>query len=114
MAPVECVVLWLMINIVCDKCPLWFHDSTICMGLPQTAIQALKDVGGEGILFVCTDCRVGKGNNSRDPTGAETSGGNGNNGAMMQLHETVRAQCASVRSLTNQVTNTTCVQSTTR
>lgn len=79
------------------------------MGLSQTAIQALKDVGGEGILFVCTDCRVGKGNNSRGPAGVGASGGNGNHGAMMQLHETVRVQCASVRSLTSQVTNTTCV-----
>ena len=37
----------------CDRCPLWFHDSPLCMGLPHSIIQSLKD-GGDALLFVCT------------------------------------------------------------
>lgn len=57
-------------SIGCDKCPMGFHDSTICVGLSQTAIQALKDAGGVGILFVCTCCWVGRGGNSGGFAGA--------------------------------------------
>lgn len=63
----------------CDKCPLWLHDSPLCMGLSQSIIQSLKE-GGDALLFVCTGCRVGNsGGASGVGGGGRCTGDSGSN-----------------------------------
>ena len=77
------------------------------MGLPQSIIQSLKD-GGNALLLVCTGCRV------KTPHGPGGGGGDrhssdngGNSPALRQLHETVKALCISVKTLSDQVSTLT-------
>ena len=72
----------------CDKCSNWFHPTSMCLGLPNNVVNNLREYGGEGISFVCTECRC------------STDGGTGVNGsAFKQLFETVRGLCETVSKL---------------
>ena len=75
------------------------------MGLPLQIIQNIADFGGEGIAFICTECRAT----------TSASGGNGNRdgdaisvGAFKQLHQTVKTLCKTVQELSEQVRVMTC------
>ena len=46
--------------ICCSRCSGWVHGNSICSGLPEDLVGALVRYGdGGGMLFVCTECRVG-------------------------------------------------------
>ena len=64
----------------CDHCELWFHPTSICMSLPPDVIETVKQYGGAGVAYICTDCRiaeVGNGANAKD--------------SLTQLHQSVKA-----------------------
>lgn len=82
----------------CDRCTSWFCPRPMCMGLPQSVIDAVVSHGGNGIAFVCTACR-GKGNNGGTP-------GQVSEAAFSQLHVTVKALCKMVEALTAQIGQT--------
>ena len=44
-------------TIGCDRCENWFCPTSMCMGIKESAIQAIHEDGGTAILFICTDCR---------------------------------------------------------
>ena len=37
---------------------IWFHPTPLRMGLSDRVIDAIREAGGEGIEFVCTQCRA--------------------------------------------------------
>ena len=42
----------------CDTCDKWYHPNPTCVGLPVSVITSIKDYGGAGISFSCSDCRI--------------------------------------------------------
>ena len=45
-------------SIGCDKCERWVHGTEMCSGLPQNVIDAILEYSGEGISYMCMQCRV--------------------------------------------------------
>lgn len=111
----------------CDSCPLRFHDTPSCAGLPQSAIQGLKDAAGAGLRYVCTSCRGGSGT---QPRGKASGGGesvedddtvieldapdtpeaSGDNTAFSQLSVTIKALCTTIADLEKNVSALTVSQ----
>ena len=87
-------------GIGCDKCQSWFHPTPLCLGLSERVIDAIREAGGEGIEFVCTQCRARTNN----------QGGGGNDAVISQLSVMVQSLCAVVAKLTEQVDHL-CIQS---
>lgn len=79
----------------CDRCSNWFHPTSMCLGLPDQLIQSIQTYGGDGVAFICTECRTG--NNSDDVP----------NSAFKQLFQTVKKLCETVQSLSTQVASLT-------
>lgn len=96
----------------CDRCDGWFHPGAMCLGLPEQSIADIIRLEGEGILFVCLQCRI------TDRSGAAGPGGGlERTGAFKQMSEMVFALCNTVKSLVTQMetlqhTMSTLVQST--
>ena len=80
-------------GIGCDKCSTWFHPSSLCLGLSDRVIDAIREAGGDGIEFVCTQCRARS-------TG---SGSSSSDSAISQLSVMVKSLCAVVAKLTERV-----------
>ena len=78
----------------CDSCNLWFHPTTMCTGLKTTTIYVIRNEGGEGIVFRCSSCRCGTGNNS--PARGNSSE------TVAQLHEMVKSLVITVSNLSAQ------------
>ena len=77
----------------CDRCDRWYHPSVLCMGIPETVIDNIKQYGGEGVSYVCTACRSG------GPAGGDSQSGS----AMEQLLRTVASLCETVQKLSDKV-----------
>ena len=82
----------------CDRCVSWFHPKTLCLGLSDTVIQTIVDNGGEGVAYVCTDCRA---KSLAGGTGGGVGGGAGP--AFKQLHQTVKMLCKAVEAMSLQM-----------
>ena len=72
----------------------------LCLGVPDYIVRAIRDHGGDAIVFICTDCRLGDGSGQ--------SGSSGNDGgvgelAFRQLFQTVKELCKTVKILSEQV-----------
>ncbi|MPC93753.1 hypothetical protein E2C01_088894 [Portunus trituberculatus] len=80
-------------SIGCDKCHTWFHPSSLCLGLSDRVIDAIREGDGEGIEFVCTQCRARSTN----------VGGGSCDGVISQLSVMVKSLCAVVAKLTERV-----------
>ena len=83
-------------SIGCDRCSKWFHSSSMCLGLPDQLVSSIKQYGGDGIAFICTDCRITGG-------GGAGAGGGVSVDAFRQLHQTVKKLCETVQELTMQM-----------
>lgn len=89
-------------SVGCDSCPLRFHNTSLCTGLPQSTILALKDVRHEDVGYECTGCRIRSGGQSQGKA-RYGAGLAGDGGSVGQLHETVKALCATVKDLERKV-----------
>ena len=91
----------------CDKCTVWYHPTSTCVGLPDNVIKTIRDYGGRGVSFCCTACRLDdSGDSSGDNTAASLPGGSqdlADREAVKQLFETVKGLCFSVGELTKNV-----------
>lgn len=76
----------------CDKCYVWFHPSSMCLGLPEQLVRDIGEYGGSGIAFICTDCR------SQNDTEQAVD-----KLAFRQLFQTVRQLCETVSTLSEQM-----------
>lgn len=76
----------------CDRCDRWFHPSVLCMGIPESVIENIKQYGGGGISYICTVCRSGS-----------STGGDTQNSALSQLLLTVAKLCETVQKLSDKV-----------
>ena len=86
-------------GIGCDHCTKWFHPTSMCTGLKINTIKVIQRDGGDGIRFVCSDCRCNTGNSSANDNVIATSSPI----ALGQLYEMVKSIAESVTSLTAQV-----------
>ncbi len=96
----------------CDDCDKWFHHVPMCMGLPLATIEDIVLHNGEGIAYKCLVCRtqsgrrsspgrpIGPGQNSRN---MQQSAKFVQESAFTQLHEMLKAVCASVQCMANQI-----------
>ena len=85
----------------CDKCETWVHGSEMCSGLPKDVIDVILGYSGEGINYVCMNCRVlrasgatGSPSVKADNFMAET---------LAQLFQQMRGMCAVLTDLAAQV-----------
>ena len=49
------------ILIDCEGCNFRYHPSQVCLGLPGSISNNIKEYSGRGINFFCTSCRLGGG-----------------------------------------------------
>ena len=84
----------------CDRCETWFHPSSMCLGLPDEVVNNIVEYDGQGIAFICTECRSNSGK----------SGGSVPNSAFKQLFQTVKKLCETVQTLSMQSNSTNRVQ----
>lgn len=70
----------------------WFHPTTLCMGIPGGVIDTIKNFGGDGVTYVCTECRSGQSN-----------GGATQVSAFKQLLLSVNKLCETVQQLSARV-----------
>lgn len=96
-------------SVGCDVCSRRFHDTSLCTGLAEAAIQALKDVGNQGVGYECTGCRIM--NDIQNQGGGPNGSGDGS--GMSQLHDTVKALCATVKDLEKKISALTNSQANT-
>ena len=75
----------------CDSCNKWYHPSSMCVGLPDDLVKSISDYGGDGISFICSECRL------------SGSGDKINNSSIKQLFETVKNLCQTVSILSADV-----------
>ena len=52
-----CNIQTRMDAIGCDHCETWFHPSSMCLGLPDQIVNNIIEYEGQGIAFICTECR---------------------------------------------------------
>lgn len=76
----------------CDRCASWFHPQPLCLGLPDDLVKGITAYGGDGIAFICTECR------SNDGAGEVAD-----KQAFKQLFQTVRELCEFVKVLAEQM-----------
>ena len=73
----------------CDRCVAWFHpSSSMCLGLPDPIVSNIIEYDGQGIAFICTDCRSKSGKSGTVP-----------DSAFKQLFQTVKKLCETVQTL---------------
>ena len=73
----------------------------MCLGLPEKMINDIVQLNGEGILFVCLNCRINKQCAPREQR--TVTGDNNQEAAIKQLYEMVMALCGTVRSLSDKI-----------
>ena len=83
-------------GIGCDKCDNWFHPSPLCMGVSDRLIDVIREAGGAGVEYVCTQCRA-------RPTVAGASKDSPSDPAIAQLFVMVRSLCSAIAKLTERV-----------
>lgn len=81
-------------SIGCDRCDNWFHPTSICMGVSERVIDAIREAGGAGVEYVCTQCRARPAGTCKDSPGDP---------AIAQLFVMVRSLCAAIAKLTDRV-----------
>ena len=42
----------------CDGFNSRYHSTRVCLGLPDSVIDTIKEYGGRGVNFCCTSCRL--------------------------------------------------------
>ena len=80
----------------CDRCERWVHNTVMCSGLPQHMIEAIAKYEGAGISFICTNCRLDRGNS---PSGSQVP----SNEIIVQLFQQIKGICSTVKELVDQV-----------
>ena len=94
------------IFIGCDGCNSRYHPTHVCLGLPDSIINIIKEYSSKGINFCCTSCRLEERISSNGPqSGRIVDGSNGLDSgireeAVKQLFETVQRLCAAVATST--------------
>ena len=82
----------------CDSCERWVCNTVMCSGLPQQLLNAINEYSGEGIKFLCTQCRISR---QSSPTKSSQT-------QMMelisQLFQQVQGICTTLQGLTDKVT----------
>ena len=85
-------------GIGCDSCERWVCNTVMCSGLPQQLLNAINDYSGDGIQFICMQCRISR---QRSPTKSPQT-------QMMelisQLFQQVKGICTTLQGLTDKVT----------
>ena len=46
------------VSIGCVGCNSMYHTTRICLGLPESVIDSIKEYSDKGINFCCTSCRL--------------------------------------------------------
>ena len=82
----------------CDSCERWVCNTVMCSGLPQQLLNAINEYSGQGIKFLCTQCRITR---QSSPTKSSQT-------QMMelvsQLFQQVQGICTTLQGLTDKVT----------
>ena len=86
-----CNITTMQYAVGCDRCSKWFYPSSMCMGIPDQLVNSIREYG-DGIAFICTECRTGSG-----------GGGIVSDSAFKQLFLTVKEVCETVQTLSAQV-----------
>ena len=89
-------------SIGCDKCPQWFHPTTMCTGLKLNTIICIQEEGGDAVRFVCSACRC-KGNLQLSSDTSSSPSSPMSDPAMLQLFNIVKSVAESVAQMTQQV-----------
>lgn len=85
----------------CDKCETWVHGSVMCSGLPKEVIDVILGYSGEGINYVCMNCRVLRASGATGSPSAKTD--NFMAETLAQLFQQMRGMCAVLTDLAAQV-----------
>lgn len=82
----------------CDSCERWVCSTVMCSGLPQQLLNAINEYSGDGIQFICMQCRISR---QSSPTKSSQT-------QMMelisQLFQQVQGICTTLQGLTDKVT----------
>lgn len=85
----------------CDKCETWVHGSEMCSGLPKDVIDVILGYSGEGINYVCMNCRVLRASGATGSPSAKAD--NFMAETLAQLFQQMRGMCAVLTDLAAQV-----------
>ena len=55
------------VSIGCGGCNSRYHPTRVCLGLPDSVIEDIREYGGRGINFSCTSWRLKRGSGSNGP-----------------------------------------------
>ena len=89
----------------CDKCERWVHGTEMCSGLPQKVIDAILEYSGEGISYMCMQCRVTRASNTSH-SGSPASRSQSENfmaDTLGQLFQQIRGMSTILANLTKEV-----------
>ena len=96
------------ISIGCDGCNSMYHPIHVCLGLPDSTNNTIKEYGGRGINLCCNSCRLkGPGSGSNGPQSVsivdDSRGldGGASEQALKWLMETIKSLCAAVATFIN-------------
>lgn len=85
----------------CDKCETWVHGSVMCSGLPQDVIAVILGYSGEGINYICMNCRVIRASGTSGSPSAKSESYMAE--TISQLFQQMRGMCTVLMELANQV-----------
>ena len=85
-------------GVACDRCSVWYHTTQQCTGLRPNVLDIINSDGGDGIAFICCNCRFSGANS---PNGSSQS--ISSHDSMVQLYEMVKSLATTVSSITQQV-----------
>ena len=74
----------------CDTCSKWYHPHPTCMGLPDSVITNIRDYGGAGVSYSCSECRISRSSESDKVP-------------LKQMYESMKSLVETVNLLKNQV-----------
>ena len=84
-------------RITCNSCPLNFHPSQMCVGLPPDVVNQLIQYKNAGLSYKCTSCRVKPSVGDNSITSLRS--------AVSQLFESVKGITSVVQNLSLQVSD---------
>ena len=84
------------VSIGCDSCNSRYEPTHVCLGLPDSIVNTMKEYGGTVISFCCTSCRLEGASGNKRPQSGSVFDGRGLNGAVegRGLNGGINVHCA--------------------
>lgn len=82
----------------CDSCERWVCSTVMCSGLPQQLLNAINEYSGDGIQFICMQCRISRQNSPSKSSQTQMME------LISQLFQQVQGICTTLQGLTDKVT----------